>query len=70
MNKNLWLKIVNPILLFSFLAQAVTSVILLIGSSSETIVKLHVYNGIFFIALALTHFILNWSWVKATFFRR
>jgi hypothetical protein len=30
--------------------------------------EVHELNGVLFIALVLTHIVLNWGWVKANFF--
>ena len=73
MNKALWLKVLNPWLFLSTLMQAVTGVMLffsLFPRSSEIARAIHNYNGLVFIALALGHLALNWTWVKVTFFNR
>jgi hypothetical protein len=69
MNKNSWLKIINPVLFISLLLQAVTVVILLSGEN-PAVEEIHKYNGMFFVALIIIHTILNWAWIKANFFRR
>lgn len=70
MNKVLMLKIVNPLLALCFLVQALTGIMLKFQLGMAFIqitIPLHAYNGSIFILLVLTHFSLNWSWVKATF---
>ena len=69
MNKNQWLKIVNSALFISFLAQVCTSLWLLLNFT-ETAAMIHKYNGLFFIALVITHITLNWSWVRSALFRK
>ena len=67
------LKIVNAVLFISFITQFITIIMILFGiMSSEigTIVKIHNYNGLVFCALVITHVILNWGWIKATFLTR
>ena len=73
MNKALLLKIVNPLLGLSFLLQAVTGIMMArsIGLSFiEITSKAHGLNGSIMILLVIVHFSLNWSWVKATFFKK
>ena len=65
MNKFGFLKIVNPLLALSFLVQAVTVVFMLLGQGPAWKIKVHVFNGLAFLLLALLHIILNWGWIKA-----
>jgi len=65
--------ILNPILFVSLLIQILTSLFMffnLFTSKSEIWFGLHQYNGLVFIFLALLHLMLNWSWVKANFFKK
>ena len=73
MNKNQWMKIVNPLLGAAFVVLAVTGVILffnLFSSQGESISKLHEYTGLTFVALGFVHLLLNWGWVNANLFNR
>ena len=73
MNRNQWMKIVNPLLGAAFLVLAASGLILffnLFPFQSEFISQVHEYTGLTFIALGLTHLLLNWGWVKANFFRK
>lgn len=69
MNKNLLLKIVNPVMFASFLAQVCTSLWLLLHFTQAALM-VHKYNGLFFIALVITHITLNWPWISSVMFRR
>ncbi|MDD2752657.1 MAG: DUF4405 domain-containing protein [Candidatus Omnitrophica bacterium] len=73
MNKARWLVWLNPFLLLSLLIQAFSGLILffnLLPAQDELIAEVHEYNGFVFVLLALTHLTLNWSWVKANFFKK
>jgi hypothetical protein len=73
MNKMLLLKIVNPLLGLSFLVQAITGIMLTrsIGISFiDKTAHIHEANGTVFLLLVIIHLTLNWSWVKATFFKK
>ncbi|OGW75361.1 MAG: hypothetical protein A2Z72_06990 [Omnitrophica bacterium RBG_13_46_9] len=63
MNKNNMLKIINPLLFASFVIQAVSGVMLLLGKGGFD--ELHEYNGVLLIVLAAIHLALNWGWVKS-----
>jgi hypothetical protein len=61
----------NCFLFLSFIVQAVTACIILSQLKipyMRMVFELHELNGVLFIALALTHIVLNWGWVKANFF--
>ena len=67
-NKLKALKILNPILGILFIVQA--------GSGMfhgmipwEIFEKVHGTTGYLFAAGVVTHFILNWSWIKANFLK-
>lgn len=65
MNRNMLLKVVNPLLALSFLTQAGSG--LFHGSlSHETFEILHENGGYALIALALAHVALNWPWIRST----
>ena len=73
MSKARWLLWLNPLLFASLIIQALTGAILffsLLSSLYELAAKVHAYNGLVFVILALTHLTLNWSWVKANFFKK
>ena len=68
MNKALALRVVNTVLFFSFILQAVTVAIILLKIKipyRELIFEVHQYNGLFMIVLVVMHITLNWGWVKA-----
>jgi hypothetical protein len=75
-NKQMALKIVNPLLFVALIIQALTGVTLafhLLFSRPklyEMIGELHERAGFFFIALAAIHLYLNWGWVKSQFVKR
>ena len=66
MKKASWLKVVNILLFFSFLWQAITG----FGRSYipyHIFAKIHFNGGMLIVILALIHVWLNWSWVKNAF---
>jgi hypothetical protein len=70
MKKASALKILNPIVAVLFLNQTVTGVL---GPSviDYTLYKvIHGWAGYLFAATVILHFILNWTWVKSTFFKK
>ena len=76
MNKQLALKIVNPLLFVALIVQALTGVALAFHlffsrpKLYEMIGELHEHTGLVFVALALIHLYLNWGWVKSQFAKR
>jgi cytochrome b len=76
MNKQLALKIVNPLLFVALIIQALTGVTLafhLFFSKPklyEMIGELHEHTGFVFVVLAAIHLYLNWGWVKSQFAKR
>jgi hypothetical protein len=71
MNKSEMLRFVNLPLALSFLVQACTALIILSEvklPSKDLLFDIHEYNGLLLITLATAHIILNWSWMRATFF--
>lgn len=70
MSKNQWLKVINPVLLVSFLVQLSTVVAVLFGVYGKLVWKIHKNNGLVLLGLVVVHFLLNWSWIKANFLTR
>jgi Domain of unknown function (DUF4405) len=71
MNKNEMLRFVNLPLSFSFLIQALTALIIFSKikvPNKDLLFEIHEYNGLLLIALVLGHIVLNWSWIRVTFF--
>lgn len=68
MKKNTALKILNPVLAVLMLNQVLTGLFreALPGEAFEV---LHEGAGMVLAAAALLHLVLNWSWVRASFFR-
>ncbi len=67
MKKNKVLKIINPILAILVLYQVIT------GSMHEVIPKesfeaVHVSGGVALVVFVIIHLLLNWNWVRASFF--
>ena len=69
MKKNTALKILNPILLVLFISQALTG-LLHKQISHETFEFLHEGGGVVLIVLIVIHFILNFNWIKNSYFAR
>lgn len=70
MDKYKLMRIVNLILLFSFLLQCITSMIIFFRIKTpvrQMIFEIHEYNGLVMIMLAMMHVVLNWSWIKANY---
>jgi len=68
MKRNAMLKILNPILGILFLNQ-ILSGFFHDALPHEAFEILHEGGGIAFTAAVVLHVILNWNWVKATFFK-
>jgi len=69
MNKAMALKVVNPVLAVLLVSQLVTGMAR--GSlSHETFEFLHEGGGITLAVVAAIHLVLNWNWVKASYFRK
>ncbi len=65
------LKIVNPLLALAFIAQFASGYLLSYGGAVSTYAwKVHENGAIVLIVLLLAHVILNWTWIKNTFFVR
>ena len=69
MKKIVALKILNPILLILFISQAVTATFNA-KISHELFELFHEGGGTILIGLIIAHFILNFNWVKANYFRK
>lgn len=72
MNKRLY-NTVGLALLCSFTIQAFTAVIIVLRirvPHVQTVFKVHEYNGMLMIAIAVSHIILNWGWMKASLFKK
>ena len=62
------LKIVNVMLLVSFILQA-GSGIFHSKIPHEVYEWIHEWNGAFLIILVINHLVLNWSWMKTNFLK-
>jgi hypothetical protein len=69
MKKNTALKILNPILLVLFVNQAVTG-LFHAKISHEAFEFLHEGGGVLLLILAAIHLILNFNWIKASYFAK
>jgi hypothetical protein len=69
MNKNLILKIINPVLLILLISQAATG-LSRSGIPHETFEFLHEGGGIALVTLSALHLILNFGWVKINYFKK
>ena len=71
MNKSEMLRYVNLPLALSFLIQATTALIILSDvklPNKDLLFGIHEYNGLILITLGVIHIVLNWSWIRVTFF--
>lgn len=68
MNKNLLLKIVNPILLLLLISQACSG-FFRHSLSHEMFEIIHEGGGIVLVVLSSIHLILNWGWIRANFLK-
>ena len=69
MKRNTALKILNPILLVLFVNQAITG-LSNTKLSREAFEFFHEGGGIVLIALIILHLILNFNWIKASYFSK
>lgn len=67
--KSTWLKVVNPVLLLSFLVQAFSGLFQR-AMPYELFAPVHRINGYLLVACAAIHLYLNWDWVKRVLLRR
>lgn len=67
--KKFVLKILNPVIALLLLNQSFTA--LISGAlSHELFEKLHQTGGALLLLGAVIHLLLNWNWVKATYFKK
>ena len=69
MTRNNALKVINPVLGLLVVSQAATG--LLNDLLPREVFEIsHGVGGLLLVIVAITHLILNWNWVKATFLKR
>lgn len=66
-NKKIWL---SPVVTISFLAVAVTGILLLVHVKNGPIKVLHEWMGLVFAIAGITHLAFNWGILKAYFKHR
>lgn len=68
------LRLINPILALSFLLAIVGMVLYKYGpealQGSELALELHEIGGLVMIIIGILHLILNWGWVKNSYFKK
>lgn len=73
------LRIVNVVLILSALLQTFSGLVYFLTkffdfasvlAGSLALDPIHTYNGLVMTAAIILHFILNWTWVKNTFFSK
>jgi len=72
MSKRLY-NTVGLVLLCSFIVQAITAIIMVLRIKvphQQMVFEIHEYNGMFMVAVVIAHIILNWGWIRATFFKK
>ena len=69
MTKNKALKIVNVVLLVLLINQAATGM-LGINMSATAFEWLHRRAALLLIAATVVHLVLNWNWIKASYFKK
>jgi heme A synthase len=69
MKKNSAHKIINPILFVLIISQALTG-LLRMKLSPETFETLHEGGGMILVGLVVVHLILNFNWIKASYFHK
>ncbi len=72
MTKNTALKFINPVLGVFLINQILTGIFAdpLFALSPKAFEILHEDAGFVLAGLAILHVVLNWNWIKATFFRK
>ena len=68
MDKNILLKVVNPLLAILMLNQPFSGLLSSV-TDWDIFESLHVGGGILLVLVAVVHLMLNWRWVAANFFR-
>ncbi|MBN2183529.1 MAG: DUF4405 domain-containing protein [Sedimentisphaerales bacterium] len=69
MKKNTAHKIINPILFVLIISQTITG-LLHMKLSPETFETIHEGGGMILAGLVAVHLILNFNWIKASYFRK
>jgi hypothetical protein len=69
MKKNTIHKIINPIMLVLIISQ-VTTGLLHMKFSPETFETLHEGGGLILVGLVIVHLILNFNWIRASYFHK
>ncbi len=69
MKKNTILKITNPILLVLSVSQVLTGIFAM-SLSEEAFDIFHRDTGTILLVLILFHVVLNFNWIKASYFRK
>jgi len=69
MKRNIFHKILNPVLFVLFINQAVTA-LLRDYIPHEAFEIFHQFGGFVLLSLIAAHFILNFNWVKANYFSK
>lgn len=70
MNKLKLLKIINPVLGISLILQALAITAMILEIAPRWLFKMHKFNGVIFIIIAIFHVTLNWGWIKANFMKK
>jgi hypothetical protein len=72
MNRNTMLKILNPLLGLLVLNQILTGLLAdeLFKISPKAFSILHAGGGLVLTVVVIVHVILNWNWIKATYFKK
>jgi cytochrome b561 len=71
MKKATMLKTANLLVAIAFAVLATTSAVSKVAPDlSEVFFEIHELTGYVFFLLVVIHIVLNWSWVKANFFKR
>jgi hypothetical protein len=69
MKKASILKFLNPLLFLAAFIQIITVVIIKTIPTSQ-IFTIHEYNGYTLAVIILLHLILNWNWIRLTYFKQ
>ncbi|MBF0331835.1 MAG: hypothetical protein HQL17_07845 [Candidatus Omnitrophica bacterium] len=72
MNKVKLLKVLNVFLLVAFAVQTFTVLVMVLGLhliNPRYIGLIHKFNGLFLVAVAVTHIFLNWGWIRSTYLK-
>jgi cytochrome b561 len=71
MKKTSLLRTVNLLIAIAFAVLALSSAAARIAPDvSETAFEIHEYTGYVFVVLTILHITLNWTWIKANFFKK